>query len=212
MYILCMYLCPIALYVRPSLANFSDDYLVISKFEYHREKFVDTLELVCEPTKIENHWSTYFAIAYYTFTSPSLTCRLTFKLSNWSLLSISDTCPDGVRVDCSYVVAKHYSWRSSLATDRRSRPVGRPPTSRQGWPRGKNGTPFYRVPFFHGEDARPRVGRMPHSRSSILMGTRAADHLHVGSSRETFADLIGKKAESLPLKLRILSSANCVAS
>ena len=82
MYILCMYLCPIALYVRPSLANFSDDYLVISKFECHREKFVDTLELVCEPTKIENHWSTYFAIAYYTFTSPSLTCRLTFKLSN----------------------------------------------------------------------------------------------------------------------------------
>ena len=27
MYI-CMYLCPIALYVRPSLANFSDDYCV----------------------------------------------------------------------------------------------------------------------------------------------------------------------------------------
>ena len=56
-------------------------------------------------------------------------------------------------------------------------------------------------PNIHGEDARPRVGRMPHSQSSILVGTRAADHLHVGSSRETFADIIGKKVESLPLKL-----------
>ena len=63
-----------------------------------------------------------------------------------------------------------------------------------------------------GEDARPRVGRRPHSRSSVLVGTRTADHLLVGSSRETFADLIVKKAESLPLKLRILDSVNCVAS
>ena len=102
-----------------------------------------------------------------------------------------------------------------MATDRRSRPVGRPPTSRQGWPWGKNGTPFYGVPFFHGEDARPRVGRKPHFRPSTLEGIRAADHLmHVGSSRETFADLIGNKAESLPLKLklRVINSANCVVS
>ena len=63
-----------------------------------------------------------------------------------------------------------------------------------------------------GEDPRPRVGRRPHSRSSVLVGTRAADHFHIGSSRETFANLIGKKAESLPLKLRILDSVNCVVS
>ena len=49
-------------------------------------------------------------------------------------------------------------------------------------------------------------------RLSAFLPIRSADHLHVGSSRETFADLIGKKAESLPLKLRILNSVNCVAS
>ena len=157
----------------------------------------------------------YFGIGYHTFTRPSLPYLppdiYTVQLIT-SVYFRHLPRGDAVRVDCSYVVAKHCSWRSSLATDRRSRPVGRPPTRRQGWPRGKNGTPFYGVPFFHGEDARPRVGRMPHSRSSILVGTRAADHLHVGSSRETFADIIGKKAKSLPLKLHILSLANCVAS
>ena len=55
-------------------------------------------------------------------------------------------------------------------------------------------------------------GRGGCSTESVLVETRAADHLHVGSSWETFADLIGKKAESLPLKLRILNSVNCVAS
>ena len=30
----CMYLCPIALYVRPSLANFSDDYCVACIYMY----------------------------------------------------------------------------------------------------------------------------------------------------------------------------------
>ena len=173
----------------------------LENFECHWQNLFTQLNLCA---RAKQNWEPlvnglmYFVFDCYTFTSPSLTCRLTLKLSNRSLLSTSDTCPDGVRFDRNDVVAKHCSWRSSLATDRRSRPVGRPPSSRQGWPRGKNGTPFYGVPFFHGEDARTRVGRKPHSRPSTLEGTRAADHLHVGLSRETFADLIGKKAESLP--------------
>ena len=60
----------------------------------------------------------YFVIDCNTFTSPRLTCRLTSKLSNWSLLFISDTCPDGVRLDRNPLVAKHCLWRSALATDR----------------------------------------------------------------------------------------------
>ena len=120
MYHVCMY----ALYVRPSLptslANFSDDRFrnsnVIDKICLH------TWMRVREPTKIEKeplvNGLMCFVIDCNTFTSPSLTCHLTFKLSNWSLLFISDTCPDGVRLDRNPVVAKHCLRRSALATDR----------------------------------------------------------------------------------------------
>jgi hypothetical protein len=91
------------------------------KFEFHSQHFFTHLN---PSARANQNWEPlvnglmYFVIDCNTFTSPRLTCRLTSKLSNWSLLFISDTCPDGVRLDRNPLVAKHCLWRSALATDR----------------------------------------------------------------------------------------------
>ena len=90
------------------------------KFECHRHIFLHSNR----SARANQSWEPLvnglvcFVIDCNTFTSPSLTCHVTLKLSNWSLLFISDTCPDGVKPDRNPVVAKHCLRRSALATDR----------------------------------------------------------------------------------------------
>ena len=90
------------------------------KFECHRHIFLHSNR----SARANQSWEPLvnglvcFVIDCNTFTSPSLTCHVTLKLSNWSLLFISDTCPDGVSPDRIPVVAKHCLRRSASANDR----------------------------------------------------------------------------------------------
>ena len=106
-----MYACMPYMCVPPLQILVTTDF---EKFECHRHIFLHTRIGVREPIRVENHWST----DCNTFTCPSLTCHVTLKLSNWSLLFISDTCPDGVKPDRNTVVAKHCLRRSASANDR----------------------------------------------------------------------------------------------
>ena len=199
MYVIIYYVCMYAVYVRPSLANFSDDWFrnsnVIDTFFKH------TRIGVRDPIRVENHWSTDWCVSLLIVTLSRVQALLVTwhwncPTDHFCLFQTPAPMESGRNAILLYlsIVWGGQLWRLTVG------PAGRPvPDESSRLAVG-------------GEDARPRVGRRPHSRSSVLVGPRAAEHLDVGSSQETFADLIGKKAECLPLKLRILDSVNCFAS